>query len=133
MIRNELVHHGHRYRRAHQDLVLALERETLGTDYGANGYTTLDQGNRLGVLLELDVDDVLLDIGSGCGWPGLHLARKHRCRVIGVDPVIEGAAVARRRAMEDEMAEGALAVVGDGTGLPVRDRSIDAIVHSDML
>ncbi len=133
MIRNELEHHGHRYQRAHQDLVLALERETLGTDYGANGYTTLDQGNRLGALLDLDVDDVLLDIGAGCGWPGLHLAKNHGCRVIGVDPVIEGATVARRRAIEDEMVERALAVVGDGTNLPVRGRSIDAIVHSDML
>lgn len=133
MIHHELERHSSRYERAGNDLVLTIERETLGTDYGANGYTTLGQGNQLGEFVALGPDDVLLDIGSGCGWPGLHLARTRGCSVIGVDPVIEGATVARNRAIDDDMADRALAVVGDGTGLPIRARSIDSIVHSDML
>lgn len=133
MTDDELERHGSRYERADHDVAMMVEWETLGTDYGANGYTTLGQGNRLMDLLDLDPDEVLLDIGSGCGWPGLHLALARGCSVIGVDPVIEGAMVARRRAIDDNMADQALAVVGDGTKLPVRARSIDAIVHSDVL
>ena len=133
MIHHELGRHGSRYARAGHDVVLTIERETLGTDYGANGYTTLGEGNQLGEFVASGPDDVLLDIGSGCGWPGLHLARTRGGSVIGVDPVIEGATAARKRAIDDGMADRALAVVGDGAGLPIRARSIDAIVHSDML
>jgi len=133
MIADEHQRHRQRYQVATDPAVLAVEMLSLGTDYGANGHTTMEQADKIGRLLGLDHQSVLVDVGSGCGWPGLHLASTHGCSVISVDPVLEGSVMSRQRAERDGMAERSLALVGDGTQLPLRSRSVDAIVHSDTL
>jgi SAM-dependent methyltransferase len=129
----EFERFGERYARSGVDAIVAVEMEALGSDYQANGYTTRDQADELGRVLELDPGRVLLDIGAGCGWPGLYLAQKHRCAVISLDPVAEGVAVARTRALADGCETRAWAVQGAAEHLPIRPRSVDAVVHSDVL
>lgn len=124
---------GERYALSGVDAIVAAEKEALGSDYQANGYTTRKQADELGRHLELGPGRVLLDIGAGCGWPGLYLARKHQCAVISLDPVAEGGAVAGARVLTDRLQTRAWAVRAAAQHLPIRPRSVDAVVHSDVL
>ncbi len=108
-----------------------LERRVLGGGYGGTSYTTRDQALELVDLLELGRDRALLDLGSGAGWPGLLLGKESGCRVVLTDIPLEGLDVARARAA----AEGihGWSVAASGTQLPFRNRSFDAVTHSDVL
>ena len=113
--------------------MLAAEVEVLGSDYQANGYTTMAQADLLGDVLDLKPGQRLLDLGAGCGWPGLYLASRHGCDVLSIDPVADGMGVAHRRAMADGLADRAAAIVGEGLHPPLRSRSVDAVIHTDVL
>ncbi|MGH2788411.1 MAG: class I SAM-dependent methyltransferase [Actinomycetota bacterium] len=62
----------------------------------------------------------VLDVGVGLGGPGAWLLRRHACRVVGVDIMIEEARGARRLFPEINVA------VASTRALPFRDRSFDA-------
>lgn len=112
---------------------LVVEQEAVGTDYGNNGYTTLDQAERLLHVLELGAADRLLDVGSGAGWPGLYLAARSGCRVVVTDLTVAGMRQARRRVTTDGLTDRAQAVVASARHLPFRPHSFDAMVHTDLL
>ena len=125
--------YGRRYSHGGTDLARAIERRVLGADYGGSGYTTIDQARRLGRRLGLAQGRVLLDLGAGCGWPGLYLARRTGCRVVSVDLPLEGLVRARRRAREEGTEGRCAAACSTARGLPFRDRAYDAVVHTDVL
>lgn len=116
-----------------QEAGRAAEREATGSNYGANGYLTMTQADELLDHLQLQADDVLLDIGSGSGWPGLYLAHRSGCRVVVSDLTVAGMAQARRRATVDGMASRTSSVVASARHLPFLPDSFDAIVHADVL
>ena len=66
-------------------VVRHLERLVIGADYGADGYTTLAQADELARRLALRPGVRLLELGSGSGWPGLHLAKTSGCAVVLTD------------------------------------------------
>jgi len=122
-----------RYSTSGHAAIMAVELEALGSDYQANGYTTMTQADEIGRALRLERGLRLLDVGSGCGWPGLHLAKEHGCDVISLDPVLEGVGVARDRAARDGLAGRSWQLGGSADALPLRSKSCDAIVHTDVL
>ncbi len=124
---------GQRYAASGAAALRAVEIEALGSDYSATGYTTRGQADDLGSLLELGPGRVLLDIGAGCGWPGLYLAATFDCLVISADPVMEGARAALDRIGSDGLGSRALALLATGEQLPIRAGSIDAVVHADVM
>ena len=124
---------GERYAASGEVGPRAVELEALGSDYRATGYTTREQADELGRLLALGPGSVVLDIGAGCGWPGLHLASTFGCSVVSTDPIMEGAIAARDRISIDSLESRALALVATGEHLPIRTGSIDAVVHADVL
>ncbi|HLF61735.1 MAG TPA: methyltransferase domain-containing protein [Acidimicrobiia bacterium] len=107
------------------------EMAVTGCDYGATSYTTRDQASRLAQELALGPGALLLDIGSGAGWPGIYLSRSTGCRVVLTDPSFEGLNVAARR-MRAEGVSGAV-INASGEALPFQDGVFDAVTHSDVL
>lgn len=123
---------GERYR-VEASIAVDLERAVLGSDYGANGYTTVAQADTLAAVLALREGHRLLDIGAGCGWPGLYLAKTAGCDVVVTDLPMEGLRRARRRSRDDCLTPRSGAVLASARRLPFRAESFDAIVHTDVL
>lgn len=82
--------YGQRYQTTHESVVLSIEQRVLGSDFGSTGFTTLSQARQLAKLLPLSADKRLLDIGTGCGWPGLYLALESGCTLVATDLPLEG-------------------------------------------
>ncbi len=122
-----------RYAISGSDAVVAAEMESLGSDYQANGYTTRAQADEIGDDLGLGPGHLLLDLGAGCGWPGLYLARRHGCAVVSLDPVAEGVQAARARGAANGLSRRSWPVLAGADAIPLRSRSVDAIVHADVL
>lgn len=112
---------------------VVVEQKVIGADYGANGYTTRAQADDLAEALALSETHRLLDVGAGCGWPGLYLAARTGCSVVLTDLPLPGMRRARARALADDMAERTAVVVSSARHLPFRPESFDAIVHTDVL
>ncbi len=94
-----------RYREERVDVVRAIERRVIGGDWGANGYTTIEQADDLAHRLHLSRGDLLLDVGAGRGWPGLYLAAITGCSVVLADVPLEGLAVAAARVRTEHLEE----------------------------
>ncbi|MGI9623813.1 MAG: SAM-dependent methyltransferase [Acidimicrobiales bacterium] len=122
-----------RYEASGDDALIASELEALGSDYQANGYTTMAQADQLATALCVEPGQLLLDLGSGCGWPGLYIAKTRDCSVVCIDPVHEGVETAAQRAQSEAISGLAAALVGSGLNPPVRDGTFDAVVHADVL
>ncbi len=111
----------------------AIERRVCGCDYGATSWTTRVQADRMGALLNLQPGQSLLDVGAGAGRPGLYLAKTSGCDVTMTDLTPEGLRIASARASSDPSSGTCWTAVADGSQLPFRDASFDAISHSDAL
>ena len=122
-----------RYGAGQNAATVALERDVIGGDYGANSYTTRGQADALLDRLELTRSDRLLEVGSGRGWPGLYLSKRSGCGVVLTDLPVVALNEAGRRARKDRLHKRSECIVAGGSTLPFRPRSFDAIVHSDVL
>jgi len=122
-----------RYSQPVTDAALAVEREVIGANVGASGYTTLAQADALTTELRLRKGALLLDVGAGRGWPGLYLARRSGCHVVLTDIPAPALAAAVRRASEDALSGRASAVRAAAQRLPFQPRVFDAVVHTDTL
>ena len=122
-----------RYRvRASVALVGEVEREVIGEAWGSNGFTTVAQAEDLRRRLDLNAGSKLLDMGSGCGWPGLYLASRTGCEVVVTDLPMEGLEIASRRAQVEKLRTLG-GVAASARFLPFADNSFDALVHVDVI
>lgn len=118
--------------RASSKILDQVEREVIGEAWGANGFTTVAEAEKLGCRLDLSTDSRLLDVGSGCGWPGLFLARQTGCEVVVTDLPTEGLEMATRRAGVERL-NLLGAVASSARHFPFAESSFDAIVHVDVI
>jgi SAM-dependent methyltransferase len=116
-----------------QRLVAHVERLVIGSDFGADGYTTVGQADELARRLELRPGLRLLDLGCGRGWPGLYLAMRTRCQVVLADVPLDGLRSAKARAVRERLGARCAVVAASGAHLPFAGESFDAIVHTDVL
>tara|TARA_Y100000588_G_scaffold270929_1_gene286595 strand:- start:3404 stop:4237 length:834 start_codon:yes stop_codon:yes gene_type:complete len=114
-------------------LMLSIERSVCGCDYGATSWTTRAEVEQMISLLQLGQHAVLLDLGSGAGWPALYLSKLTGCDVVLVDLPIEGLHIARKRALQDNDPGSCWVAVADAAELPFAAASFDALCHSDLL
>jgi SAM-dependent methyltransferase len=131
----ERFHERYSSRTVESDLI--VEREVIGANVGANGgangYTTVRQADLLARCLGLTNDHLLLDIGSGRGWPGIYLAEKTGCRAVLIDLPPPALRAAVKRADKRLAAHQVSIVRGSATHLPFASRSYDAVCHTDTL
>ncbi len=121
------------YARSQCPAILSVERRVSGCDYGASGLTTRDEARQMATLLGLQPGIRFLDVGAGAGWPGLYFARKTGCDAMLVDLPLSGLRVAIERAVKDRISDRCRVAVADGSQMPFRDGSFDAVSHSDVL
>jgi hypothetical protein len=124
---------GDRYREARTEVVQQIEQSVIGGDWGANGYTTLEQADGLAGALGLAPGARLLDLGAGRGWPGLYLAVRTGCHVVLSDVPFDGLRGAMTRAGTEHVTERVAGLVSSARALPFRPATFDAVVHTDVL
>ena len=121
------------YVRSQCPAILSIERRVCGCDYGGYSCTTRDEARQMAMLLGLQSGTRLLDVGAGAGWPGLYIARETGCEVMLVDLPLKGLQIATERAAKDRISDRCWVAAADGSEMPFRDRSFDAVSHSDIL
>lgn len=119
------------YRIVGEPVMRRIDLAVTGSDYGASSYTTREQADRLSGMLDLAPGMVLLDFGSGAGWPGIHIARSLGCEVVLTDVPLEGLRRADRRRRIEGVPGGVVAA--SAALLPLRDQVFDAATSSDVL
>ena len=122
-----------RYGEDRTGVVRLIEQAVIGSDWGANGYTTMRQADHIGAALRLGPGVRLLDLGAGRGWPGLYLAVRTGCPVVLTDVPFEGL-----RQAKDRAAGGGPHRTGDGGRVQrpspaVSGRHVRRSVHTDVL
>jgi cyclopropane fatty-acyl-phospholipid synthase-like methyltransferase len=117
----------------HPRVTERVERLVIGADFGADGYTTLDQADELADRLALRPGQRLLDLGTGSGWPGVYLAKKTGCQVLLTDLPGPGLRTAVARAGREQVAGRCAAVASEGPRLPFATAAFDAVLHADVL
>jgi ubiquinone/menaquinone biosynthesis C-methylase UbiE len=121
------------YVQLQSSVMLSIERDVCGCDYGGNSWTTLVEAQRLSTLLGLKPGLRLLDVGAGAGWPGLYLAGESGCDITLLDIPLAGLRIAAERANADAIAGACWLTCADAAKIPFNDASFDAISHSDLL
>ena len=110
-----------------------MERRPCACDYEVKGYTTRDEARRMSLLLGLQRGRRLLDVGAGAGWLGLYFAKETHCDTVLVDLPLHSLQVAIERVVRDQISDRCRLAVADGSRLPFRDASFDAVSHSEDL
>ena len=87
----------------------------------------------MATLLGLRPGSRLLDVGAGSGWPGLYFAKETGCDAVLVDLPFNELRAARKRAVRDRVLDRSRVAVADGSRLPFRDASFDAVSHTEVL
>lgn len=128
-----VARHARYYALAGTPVLREIERRILGCDYGGTSWTTSAEAQWIIGRLALDAGSVLLDVGAGAGWPALYFAQLAPIEVVLVDLPLSGMRAARERAAGDGLAARCRVAVADGTSLPFKEASFDAVTHSDVL
>jgi 2-polyprenyl-3-methyl-5-hydroxy-6-metoxy-1,4-benzoquinol methylase len=131
--REARAHFGERYAIPTGDAQARIEQAAIGAAWGVNGYTTVEQADELGRRLDLAPGRRLLDVGTGRGWPGLYLAARTGCTLVGSDMPVEALRGAAGRARSEALAGRVGWVAAAGAEQPFRPGVFDAVVHADVL
>ena len=87
----------------------------------------------MAALLDLRPGRLLLDVGAGAGWPGLYFVEETGCDAVLVDLPGSGLQTANAKAQRNRAGDHIRVAVADGSNLPFRDGSFDAVSHCEAL
>lgn len=122
----------YKYRRLRTAVARLVRSDTLGSPV-PNGYTTVDQADRIARAIVLAPGDCLLDLGAGRGWPGSRIAALSGCDLVTVDLPLTALREAREHMRRRDIGRAGAVVCGDGARLPFRDACFQAVTHADVL
>jgi ubiquinone/menaquinone biosynthesis C-methylase UbiE len=112
---------------------LAVEREVFGVNAGIFSYTTPAQAEELAATLNIGTGMRVIEIGAGSGWPGVAVAEHTGCDAVLTDALVPAVRAAARRGRNKAVIGRLSFAVANGTNLPFRSKSFDAVIHSDVL
>ena len=125
---------GQQYELVLSDVMLAMERDSCGSDYGGTSWTTKAEADRVGRLLDLAPGDQLLDIGSGAGFDCFVAAAQvgPSGQVVGIDMTEEMLAKSRATAksMGADNVEFREGLIED---MPVEDGWADVVISNGVI
>src|SRR3954462_3240903 len=117
-----------------EQVLAAIREEPFGQDIGQNSWLTADEYERFIGWLGLGPQSNVLEVASGSRGPALHLARRHGCRVTGIDVNPYGVATARRATIQAGLTHLVKFKVTDATEpLPFVERKFDALLCIDSM
>lgn len=115
-----------------KERVLAeIRRETYGEDIGQNSWITTDEYDTFYDWLGLAGKAHVLEVASGSGGPAIYLARRHGCRVTGIDINEEGITTSRQAALDAGISDADFQSADGDKRLPFDDNSFDAVMCID--
>jgi ubiquinone/menaquinone biosynthesis C-methylase UbiE len=132
MTRDDREFFRERYQSDRSTVARRIEQLALGHEVGVNGYTTVAEAQKLTDRLNPTDGHVLLDLGTGRGWPGSHIARVTGCRVIACDTPREALSEARCTLNHPDAHPTCGAVGASGLALPFPDGTFDSVSHADV-
>src|SRR5262245_57625050 len=111
-----------------EQVLTEIRRETYGEDIGQNSWITTDEYDTFYSWLNLSTGDQILEVASGSGGPALYLAKKFKCRIIGLDINEEGLKTANQSAREANLPDVKFQFADMNQRLPFDDESFDAVM-----
>jgi SAM-dependent methyltransferase len=116
------------------DAYREIRTETYGKDYGQTSWMTSEEFHEIPHMLALSAASTVLEIGSGAGGCGLHLAGALNCRVVGLDLNDEGVRVANQRAKAQRLDALVRFEKADASQrLPFEENEFDAAYSNDAI
>lgn len=116
-----------------EQVLAEVRRETYGDDIGQNSWITAEEYDTFYGWLMLAPQQHVLEVASGSGGPALHLARKHGCRITGIDINEGGLNTARQAALAAKIANADFRPADVDQRLPFDAETFDAIVCIDSM
>lgn len=107
--------------------------EAFGEDLGQNSWITSVEFSEFIDWLEITSKDLVLDVGCGAGGPAAFVARRARCRVIGIDLNENGVREASRLAHRNSLERLSFQVADASKPLPFQDRTFDVVFSIDSI
>jgi SAM-dependent methyltransferase len=131
----ELIdHYGATYSNFETDLYRDIREATFGEDIGQTGWLSTEEQDQFISWLELSPESRVLDIACGSGGPTLRLARRARCKVVGLDLHEDGVAAAESQARHEGLTDRASFQQHDAAQqLPFAEASFDAVICIDAI
>jgi demethylmenaquinone methyltransferase/2-methoxy-6-polyprenyl-1,4-benzoquinol methylase len=83
--------------------------------------------------LDVPRDGLVADVATGTAAVAIEIARRHQCRVVGIDQNPAMLERGRERVQAAGLDERIELVQGEAESLPLDDRSVDALVHTYLL
>jgi ubiquinone/menaquinone biosynthesis C-methylase UbiE len=116
-----------------EQVLAAVRQETYGEDIGQNSWITMEEYGKFYSWLDLSAGDHVLEIASGSGGPALYLAKKHKCRITGLDINEEGIKTANQAARIANISEVSFQFADMNQRLPFDDETFDAVMCIDSM
>lgn len=114
-----------------RDVWSEVEIRAFGQNVGVNGYTSPSEAKDLAEFV--GVPGLVLDLGSGGGWPGKEIIVRSGRSVVAMDMVLSGMQIARQRAAGTDIVDRFRFVAGDGQRLPFARETFGTVLHADAL
>lgn len=116
-----------------EQVLAEIRHETYGEDIGQNSWITTDEYDTFYSWLGLAPQAHVLEVASGSGGPALYLARKHGCRITGIDINEEGLNTARQAARAARLDAADFRFADGDKRLPFEAESFDAVMCMDSM